>query len=550
MNKTVNINLGGLPFILDEPAYNKLHTYLQALQRSFAATEGEGHIEIMADIEARVAEILTMKLANSKQIVTIADIDEVISIMGKPEDLGADTTAQGATDSDGNAYKGDFRRRIYRDEDNATVGGVCSGLGAYFDIDPVWIRIAFAIAILVFGSGVMLYIILWAVIPAAKTPAQKLEMRGDNYDLNNIKRSFKEEGERFGKRMEEWGKEFGSEENKRRFKRAGRDIVDSVTPAARRAADIVSKVFLSIALFFVAMLFVVLAVVLFSDTSSFHFGEDMPFETSMWRMASLFTESDGETNLLMLGLALFALTPLFTLLFNIVRKLFGVRKRVKLVGIAASVLWWVGVVICGLETYRIVQRFDEKGSTTERVDITQPKGDTLTIETRIPAAGMDMPEIEFFGDGEYLGSDDPITLWPQARINIQPSETDKFYIKLIRMSRGKNSGQAELLAKDINIVHEVKDSSRLVIEKYGTLPPNSLFRGQRVTVVVYVPKGKYVSLDNSVDDISVTQRHHNNPEDLTDRVLKMDSTGKLTCLTCPKDEDEEQKKDKSKDEDF
>lgn len=538
MNKTVNINLGGLPFILDEPAYNKLHTYLQALQRSFAATEGEGHVEIMADIEARVAEILTMKLGNSKQIVTVADIDEVISIMGKPEDLGAETNEQGTTDSTGSSsFRTDFRRRIYRDEDNATVGGVCSGLGAYFDIDPVWIRIAFAIAILVFGSGVMLYIVLWAVIPAAKTPAQKLEMRGDNYDLNNIKRSFKEEGERFGKRMEEWGKELGSEESKRRFKRAGRDIVDSVTPAARRAADIVSKVFLSIALFFVALLFVVLAIALFSDTSSFHFGNDMPFETSMLRLASLFTESDGETNLLILGLALFALTPLFTLLFNIIRKLFGVRQRVKLVGIAASVLWWAGVVICGLETYRIFQRFDEKGSTTERIDIAQPKGDTLTIETRIPAAGIDMPEIEFFDDTEYLGSDNPITLWPQARINIRPSENDKFYIKLLRISRGKNSGQAQLLAKDINLVHEVKDSSRLVIEKFGTLPPNSLFRGQRLTVIVYVPKGKYVSLDSSVDNLSVSSLRHHNPEDLTERVLKMDSTGKLTCLTCPKDEE-------------
>jgi hypothetical protein len=384
----------------------------------------------------------------------------------------------------------------------------------------------------------MLYIILWVVIPAAKTPAQKLEMRGDNYDLNNIKRSFKEEGERFGKRMEEWGKEFGSEESKRRFKRAGRDIVDSVTPAARRAADIVSKVFLSVALFFVALLFVVLAVVLFSDTSSFHFGGDMPFETSMWRMASLFTESDGETNLLILGLALFALTPLFTLLFNIVRKLFGVRQRVKLVGIAASVLWWVGVVICGLETYRIVQRFDEKGSTTERIEITQPKGDTLVVETRIPAAGMDMPEIEFFDDTQYLGNDDPMTLWPQARINIQPSETDKFYLKLVRMSRGKNSGQAQLLAKDINLVYEVKDSTRLIIEKYGTLPANALFRGQRVTAVLYVPKGKYVSLDNSVETISVSSRRHSNPDDLTNRVLKMDTAGKLNCLNCPKDGEE------------
>ncbi|UPT67600.1 MAG: hypothetical protein M0D57_02700 [Sphingobacteriales bacterium JAD_PAG50586_3] len=96
---------------------------------------------------------------------------------------------------------------------------------------------------------------------------------------------------------------------------------------------------------------------------------------------------------------------------------------------------------------------------------------------------------------------------------------------------------AELLAKDIQLAYEVKDSSRLIIEQYATLPPNSLFRGQRVTAVVYVPKGKYISLDNSVENISVTSKHKK-PEDLTNRVLKMDSTGKLNCLTCPKDGDE------------
>lgn len=538
MNKTVNINLGGFPFTLDETAYDKLHSYLQALQRHFAATEGAGHEEIMADIEARVAEILSMKLGNSRKIVTIADVDEVITIIGKVEEMGADNSNTGTT---GNATYTNadtfFRRRLYRDEDNATIGGVCAGIGAYFGVDPVWLRIAFAIAMLVFGSGVMLYIILWAVIPAAKTPAQKLEMRGDKYDLDSIKRSFKEEGERFGKRVNEWGDEINNRASKQNFKRAGRDFVDSLTPTARRAANLVTKIFLSIALFFVTLFLVVLAVVLFSDTSSFHFGGDMTFETSIWEIAYMVTERDGETNLLILGLALVSLVPLCALLFNIILKLFGIRRYFKVLGIATMVLFWAGVLICALETYRIVQRFDEKGSVAERIEIPQPKGDTLTLETRLPAAGIDMSEIEFFDNTEYLASSNPVTLWPETRINIQPSTNDKFAIKLVRMSRGKNSGQAQLLAKDIQLAYEVKDSSRLIIEQYATLPPNSIFRGQRVTAVIYVPKGKYISLDNSVENISVTSKHKK-PEDLTNRVLKMDSTGKLNCLTCPKDGDE------------
>ncbi|UPT67599.1 MAG: PspC domain-containing protein [Sphingobacteriales bacterium JAD_PAG50586_3] len=316
-----------------------------------------------------------------------------------------------------------------------------SGIGAYFGIDPVWLRIAFAIAILVFGSGIMLYIILWAVIPAAKTPAEKLEMRGDRYDLDSIKRSFKEEGERFGKRVSDWGDEMNKKQN---FKRAGRDFVDSLTPTARRAANLITKVFLSIALFFVTLLLVAMAVFIFSDTSSFHFGGDMPFETSIYEMAAMVTDSNGETNLLILGLALTVLVPLCALLFNIILKLFGVHRYFKALGIATMVVFWAGVLICCLETYRIFQRFDEKGSVAERVEIPQPKGDTLVLESRIPAAGIDMSEIEFFDNTEYLGSNRPITLWPEARINIQPSTNDKFAIKLVRMSRGKNSGYSRI----------------------------------------------------------------------------------------------------------
>ncbi|UPT67598.1 MAG: PspC domain-containing protein [Sphingobacteriales bacterium JAD_PAG50586_3] len=129
MNKTVNINLGGLPFILDEPAYDKLHAYLQTLQRHFATTEGAGHEEIMADIEARVAEILTMKHSGNKKIVTMADVDEVITIIGKPEEMGAENGDAGSTGN--STYTSNdtfFRRRLYRDDDHSTIGGVCQAL--------------------------------------------------------------------------------------------------------------------------------------------------------------------------------------------------------------------------------------------------------------------------------------------------------------------------------------------------------------------------------------------------------------------------------------
>jgi phage shock protein PspC (stress-responsive transcriptional regulator) len=531
MNKTVNINLGGLAFIIDEAAYDRLSAYLQSLQRHFATTDG--HEEIMQDIEARVAEILKMKLGSSKQIVTMADIEEVISIIGKPEDMGGENAS--TSTNTGGQYNGEMRRRLYRDKDNATVGGVCAGLGAYFDIDPVWLRLIWAVSFFVFGMGFLLYIILWIVIPEAKTPAQKIEMRGDKYDLDSIKRSFKEEGQRFSKRVTDWADEISSEESKRRFNRAGRDIVDSVTPTARRAGNIISKTILSIALFFIASILIVVLIAFFSNTSTVHLGDNLPFDTSVWEFASMFTESPGETNLLMLGVGLVVLTPLVMIIYGIVKALFGVRKRIKAVSLAASVIWWAGVIICGLETYRIYQRLDENEKTVDIINIIQPKGDTLTLESRIPMAGLNMTEIEMGDDTEYLASDEPMTFWPQVRVNIQPSDNGKFYLKMERMSRGKNSAEALTSAQSIKLNYEVKDSAQLIIDRYATLPAGANFRGQRATLIVAVPQGKYVAINNSLRNVLFGSPNLQDmrPRKMGGKVWKMENGG-LDCVSCPK----------------
>ena len=545
MNKTVNINLGGLAFIIDEAAYDRLSAYLQSLQRHFATTDG--HEEIMQDIEARVAEILKMKLGSSKQIVTMADIEEVISIIGKPEDMGGENASTGT--NTGGQYNGAMRRRLYRDKDNATVGGVCAGVGAYFDIDPVWLRLIWAVSFFVFGMGLLLYIILWIVIPEAKTPAQKIEMRGDKYDLDSIKRSFKDEGERFSKRVTDWADEISSEESKRRFNRAGRDIVDSVTPTARRAGDIISKTILTAALFFIVSIFIAVAIAIFSNTSTIHFGDNLPFETSAWGFASMFTDSPGETNLLMLGVSLVVLTPLVMILYGIVRALFGVRKKIRVVSVAASVIWWAGVIICGLETYRIYQRLDEKEKMVEIINIAQPKGDTLMLESRIPTAGLNMTEVEFGDDTEYLASDEPMTFWPQVRVNIQPSDNGQFYLKLERMSRGKNSAEALTSAHDIKFNYELKDSAQLVIDRYATLPAGANFRGQRVTVIVAVPQGKYIAVNNSLRNVLIGSPNVQDlrPRKMGGKVWKMGSSG-LDCVSCPKKKTDKTKNNEEEEE--
>ena len=155
MNKTISINLGGFFFHIDEDAYQKLSRYFDAVKRSLSP---DGRDEIMKDIESRIAELFQERLQNDKQVVGLSEIEEVISIMGQPEDYKIDDeyTSTGSSFSGTNEYNRKAKR-LYRDGDNSLLGGVAAGFGHYLNIDPLWIRILFIISPLItFGTSLLI----------------------------------------------------------------------------------------------------------------------------------------------------------------------------------------------------------------------------------------------------------------------------------------------------------------------------------------------------------------------------------------------------------
>jgi phage shock protein PspC (stress-responsive transcriptional regulator) len=183
MKKTVTVSLGGVVFCLDDDAYRELSAYLRRLEIHFSKEPDRK--EILNDIEARMAEHLKERITGENQVVTQSEIKRVIDIMGEPSEIGAN-------DSKRESYRNSSRtyRRMYRDPDNRILGGVCSGMAAYWNIDPIIIRILFVIAFFWGGGGLLVYIILWIVIPQADTIAEKLEMRGEPVTAENIGKSF------------------------------------------------------------------------------------------------------------------------------------------------------------------------------------------------------------------------------------------------------------------------------------------------------------------------------------------------------------------------
>jgi phage shock protein PspC (stress-responsive transcriptional regulator) len=194
MKITVSINLGGYSFNIDEDAYTELKRYLKNLELHFAGEESSS--EILSDIETRMAELFRTKITSYKQVINIEDVRQAISILGTPEDI---------SDNEGPSPRDKFSspgyHRMYRDTDHRLIGGVCSGMGAYWDIDPLIIRVIFVALALAGGLGVMVYLILYIVLPEAKTTAQKIEMKGNPVNIHNIKDSVKKEFDNVRKNM-------------------------------------------------------------------------------------------------------------------------------------------------------------------------------------------------------------------------------------------------------------------------------------------------------------------------------------------------------------
>ncbi|MEM1323551.1 MAG: PspC domain-containing protein [Bacteroidota bacterium] len=206
MNKVFNINLGGYPFTIDQNAYEFLSNYLDTIHHHFETSEG--YEEITADIEARMAELFHEEL-EGRQIVTLKDVKTAISIMGTPEDFGAEPMQE----TKGNAEsKWTFStgiktgKRLFRNGDDEVVGGVCSGIAAYFGItDPLWVRILFVLITISGGVGILPYIILWAIVPKAETAADRLAMRGEPINVSNIAKTIEDELDHLSETLSDFG---------------------------------------------------------------------------------------------------------------------------------------------------------------------------------------------------------------------------------------------------------------------------------------------------------------------------------------------------------
>lgn len=198
MNEVKKCSLSGIAFTMDNEAYTELKNYLDSLKKSYKdSAEGA---EIVADIEARIAELI-LTAQNNTRVVELPLVKNIIEQMGSPEQIGDESDEAQPKHTASERYP----RRLYRDMENSKLGGVCAGIGKYFDVDPVWIRLLMFAPLLLmlldfipfldwmgdvmgnlFWVFLIGYLAMWFAVPVARTARQKLEMNGEPITAQNI----------------------------------------------------------------------------------------------------------------------------------------------------------------------------------------------------------------------------------------------------------------------------------------------------------------------------------------------------------------------------
>ena len=200
MKKVINASVGGRSFALDEDAYNRLSAYFDHFKERLNRDTQSAKDEVMSDLESRIAELFDEGIGGaSYRVVDYALVSKVVGQLGMPDgsaepmsgmagQAGNDTAGSsqggssagtaGGPDFSYSGVKGEAKKRLFRDPDNKAIGGVCAGVASFLNIDITIVRIILLLALLLWGTGLLVYLVLWIVVPLAKTPADKCEMRG------------------------------------------------------------------------------------------------------------------------------------------------------------------------------------------------------------------------------------------------------------------------------------------------------------------------------------------------------------------------------------
>lgn len=527
MNKTVNINLAGVFFHIDEDAFSKLQHYLESIKRSFANTPG--YDEIIADIEARIAELFSEKLKNERQVISSREVDEVIAIMGQPEDYMVDEEI--FEDRSFEKKTSRSSKQLYRDTDNAYIGGVSSGLAHYLGIQAIWVRILWILlTLLSSGAFILIYIALWIFVPQAITTAEKLAMRGEPVNITNIERRIKEGFDDVSGKV----KNLDYEKYGYRAKAGAGSAATAVGNLVSVLLNIFVKFIGIIILLFSGLMLVSLFIGLFTVGT---FGIIEAPWTDYVEMAT----SGGGTIWIISILSFFAFgIPVFFLfilgLKILVKNLKTIGRTAKLVLLG---LWIISVI--GLTIFGIIQATEHSSEGEVVVTEVLPvrASDTLMLSMRSNPNFQTSAYRSTNFELKYNENNEKIIFSEDVRLMVRSTKDSVGRLEILKSADGKSHKDARDRAGDIAYGIDFQNN-QLQLDSYFTTSMKNKYRDQEVQVVLYLPVGAVLYADDNTNSFHLNSSYY---EDVLsdgdeEQYLLITENG-TQCLDCPEDSSED-----------
>jgi phage shock protein PspC (stress-responsive transcriptional regulator)/uncharacterized membrane protein YphA (DoxX/SURF4 family) len=525
MNKTVNINLGGMFFHIDEDAYQKLSRYFDAIKRSL--TNSSGKDEIIKDIELRIAELLNEKIKNEKQVISLTDIDGIIAVMGQPEDYIIEDEPK----SFENRYHNTTRRskKLYRDNDKGIIGGVAAGLGHYFGIDVVWIRIALVLLIFAgFGTGFIAYIVLWIVTPEAHTTSEKLEMTGEPVNISNIEKKVREEFESVSEKI----KNADYDKYGNQIKKGANSVGNSIGNFFITVFKIIAK-FLGIILIIAGLTtltFLLIGIFTLGTNIFIHFPWQNFIETGNYTDYPIW--SFGLLMFFAIGIPFFFLTLLgFKLLAPNMKSIGNIAKYTLLA------LWLIAIALAISIGIEQVTAFAIDGRVVKKETINYTPKDTLFIKFKYnDFYAKNIHEWnEFKITQDSINND--IIYSNDIRFRIEKTDEALPYIQIEKEAKGKSIPEARKRAKQIKYTYKI-DKNHLVLDNYLLSDLKNKFRNQKIEITLFLPVGTLFKTDSNIKNYDKSNNNFFNLNSNSDNYLYKVSENQVNCLNCPTDDDE------------
>ena len=477
MDKTININLGGTLFQIDEEAYRILRDYLQSIDLKFRNVPGGN--ETIEDIESRIAEIFQSQKGLAGVIMR-EDVEAMIAIIGKPEDFGQ-TESTGTADESAYIHK----RKMYRNPDDTIIGGVCGGIGAYMNTDPVWIRILFVVSVFFFLIGFFVYLALWLVIPSAVTESQKKQMYGFAYDPAGT--SAKDKLPRYTT-TSDVGNAFNEV-----FRAIGKVLYILV-----RVLLIITGIALVVAGFVTLLAFIM--VFIFKYPGAFS-TDVVGFNLSYLPDFLNYIVTPKMVPLIKTLIVLVVSLPLLTIIYGGVRMIFWFRARDGFIWLTGLVLWVMCTAALSIILFNEGVSFgeSERASSQEYFNVVP---DTLFIRSDRKISDLRVDNEISVPDEEYnvFISDEKKEVYIRTHLYISSNDDNSAKVKIMKRSSGRNKLDALERAERLQYNYKISGKT-LYLDEYFTIPANTKWSFDFVAITVNIPEGTVIYMDKTTEGL-------------------------------------------------